>query len=229
MAYNPELKTSLRQRIGVIIIAIVLLGSTIALYMGIVLNYNNAGNNDTSQIDPEKEARYEELRAEYNAEIEAKAKELSATYFDTFATYRSRVKSFNAANITEVTFEDLKVGTGEEITEGFTDYSAYYIGWLSNETVFDSSFDDFANPTSLHFPLAGGNLIEGWNRGIIGMKIGGIREISIPAELAYGANEQGDIPANSPLKFIVMLIPFTDVEPSDELYELYYELYGGGY
>jgi FKBP-type peptidyl-prolyl cis-trans isomerase len=218
----------MKQRIGIIIVAIAMIGSTLALYAGIVLSYNNSGTQNALS-DTEKQARFDELYAEYMARIDAQAVELSATYFDEFVTYKSRVKSFNAAAITEVTHTDLKIGDGAEVTEGFTDYSAYYIGWLSDETIFDASFNDPANPSTLTPPLSGGNMIEGWNVGIIGMKIGGIREISIPAELAYGDQERGSIPANSPLKFIVMLIPLVDeVEVSDELMQLYYELSGGG-
>jgi len=227
MAQSPELKTSLKQRIGVIIIAVILVGSTIALYMGIVLNYNN-GNN-TSQ-NSEKQARFDELYAEYQNKLTQQAEELSAIHFGTFSAYRSRVKSFNAANITKVSFEDLKVGDGAEVTEDFTDYAAYYIGWLADETIFDTSLNDVTDPTSLQYPLFGGNMIEGWNQGIIGMKIGGIREISIPAELAYGSEERGSIPANSPLKFIVMLIAQPEsIDWPDEMYDLYQELYGGEY
>jgi len=225
MAQYPELKTSLKQRIGVIIIAVVLIGSTIALYMGIVLNYNNSTNNTAANT--EKQERWEELYAAYQAETDVKAKEFSDIYFDQFVAHKGRVKSFNAAAITSVTTIDLKVGDGAEITEGFTDYSAYYIGWISDETIFDSSFNDPSNPTSLKFPLPGGNMIEGWNQGLIGMKIGGVREISIPAELAYGDQERGSIPANSPLKFVVMLIPLVEeIEWPDEMLDLYYELYG---
>jgi FKBP-type peptidyl-prolyl cis-trans isomerase len=226
MAQAPELKTSLKQRIGIIIVAVILLGSTVALYMGIVLNYSDG--NSSATANSEKEQRFNELYSQYQTEVDAQAKEYSDIHFDTFAQYKSKVKAYNAAAITEVTHTDLKVGDGEEVTEGFDNYSAYYIGWLSDETVFDTSFDSFETPTALKSPLPGGQMIEGWNVGIIGMKIGGVREISIPSELAYGDQEQGNIPANSPLKFIVMLIPKApEIDWPEEMYELYYELYGG--
>jgi len=227
MAQNPELKTSLKQRIGVIIVVVALIGSTIALYMGIVLSYNSSNN---PAINSEKQARFDELYSQYQEQMSEQAAELSAIHFTEFSAHRSRVKSYNAANVTKLTYEDLKIGTGETVTEGFTDYAAYYIGWLSDETIFDTSLNDPDNPTSLKNPLAGGDMIEGWNQGIIGMKIGGIREISIPAELAYGPDERGSIPANSPLKFIVMLIAQPEtIDWSDEMFSLYSELYGGEY
>lgn len=224
MTKNTELKTSVGQRAAIIIVAIVLLGSTIALYAGIVLSYNKDAT--TSAVDSEKEDRFYELYDDYLAQTNAQANELSPLYFDQFIQYKSRVKSYNAAAITEVSHTDLKIGDGEEVTEGFYDYSAYYIGWLSDETIFDSSLNDTSNPTALTLPLSGGEMIEGWNQGIIGMKLGGIREISIPAELAYGNQENGTIPANSPLKFVIMLIPkIEEIDWSDEMYELYYELF----
>lgn len=224
MLQQSELKTSFKQRLAIIIVAIVLLGSTVALYMGIVLGYNNNGSNLSTT---EKQARFDELYAQYQAESTERATELSAEHFDTFLPFKSRVRSFNAAAITEVTTTDLVVGTGAEVTEGFFDYSAYYIGWLSDETIFDSSFDSTTDPTSLKLPLAGGQMIEGWNQGIIGMRLGGVREIAIPSELAYGDNDQGEIPAGSPLKFVIMLIPkVADVDWAEEMYELYAELYG---
>ncbi|MFV0484634.1 MAG: FKBP-type peptidyl-prolyl cis-trans isomerase [Candidatus Saccharimonadales bacterium] len=228
MVQSGELKTSAKMRVAIIAVAVLMLGSTIALYMGIVLGYNNSST--TSTATSEKEARFEELYAEYQAELSAQASELSLVYFDTFKPYLANVRSFNAADVTSVSTKDLVVGTGTEISEDFTDYMAYYIGWLSDETIFDSSFNSTTGPTALGTPLAGGNMIEGWNQGIVGMKIGGIREITIPSELAYGDTENGTIPANSPLKFIVMMIdPVEQIDWSDEMYDLYNEIYGTSY
>ena len=225
MVQSSELKTSLKTRIAIIVIAVMLLGSTVALYMGIVMSYGNGGTSTVAQS--EKEERLQELFNEYQERLAAQAAELSTKYFDTFKPQLERVRAFNAADITAIATKDLVVGTGAEMTEGDTNYMAYYLGWLADETIFDSSFDSTDSPTALKTPLAGGNLIEGWNQGILGMKIGGIREISIPAELAYGGEENGSIPANSPLKFVVMLIdPVEQIDWPEEMYELYGELYG---
>ena len=237
MIKNEENKTSVKLRIVIIIIAIFMLGSTFALYAGIVLSYNNPVTSTTEQ----KRKRFEELYGEYQTRLDAQAAELSKVYFDEFAQYKNRVKSFNAAGVDELKVVDLKVGTGRELTDvSDTDYAAYYIGWLSDETVFDSSFDDFSNPTALKEPLIGSpSMIQGWLEGITrdteddgtvyweGMRIGGIREITIPAVLGYGNTEQSNIPAGSPLKFVVMLIETPEeVEVSEELQQLYVELYG---
>ena len=230
MIANQDLHTSPRQRIVIVLIALLMLLSTFALYASIVLSSNGSSSSaETSALTAEEEARYQELLAEYQDKVNAQASELSSKYFDEFATFKSRVKSFNAADVTDVTWTDLKVGDGEEVNSGdFVEYSAYYIGWLSDETVFDSSFDDASKPTALNSPLAGTTeMIQGWKDGIQGMKIGGIREISIPSALGYGDQDQGSIPANSPLRFVVMLVPRVDeVEVPDELNNLYLKSMG---
>jgi len=227
MIQSSEYRTSTKQRIVIAIIAAAMLISTAALYFGIMVSYGN--NNDS--ITSAEEIEYEQLLQDYQDAMKAQGAELSAINFGAFNTWRGEVKAFNAASITELTTRDLVVGEGRELGESDFIYSAYYIGWLADETIFDSSFDDPASPSSLKLPLDGSeNLIEGWKRGIVGMKIGGIREISIPAEIAYGAVEQGSIPANSPLKFIVMLIePPEDIPVSDRLWELYEKKYGSLY
>lgn len=229
MIKNDELKTTGRQRIVIIVIAIFMLLSTFALYASVIMG--GGSSSTTSTADNEKVERFNELYQKYLNAVDKQSAELSSKYFDTFVSYKSRVKAYNAADITTTTAKDLVVGTGAEVTdENFVNYSAYYIGWLSDETIFDSSFDDAANPTSLKAPLEGTtNMIEGWLEGIVGMKIGGVREISIPSALAYGDQEQGSIPANSPLKFVVMLIdPVGDPEfaESEELQQLMNDLYG---
>ena len=239
MIKNDELKTTPKQRIIIVLIAILMLGSTFALYAGIVLNYNSSSSSSAS--DDAKVTRFNELYAEYQTKVDAQAQELSNVYFNEFSQYRSRVKSYNAAGVTELKVEDLKVGTGRELTEMTdTDYAAYYIGWLSDETVFDSSFDSYKNPSALSSPLGGStSMIQGWLEGISrntdddgnvvweGMRIGGVREITIPSVMAYGDTAQGDIPANSPLKFVIMLIEQPEeIEVTEELEELYNELYG---
>lgn len=237
MIINEERRTTPKQRIVIALIAVFLLGSTFALYAGIVLSYKNQETQNA--ISEEKQTRFNELFAEFQSRQDERAKELSNKYFNTFKAYRQNVKAFNAASVNTLQIRDIVKGTGREISsttdsEGNavaydTDYAAYYIGWLSDETIFDSSFDTTESPTSLKTPLSGsGSMIQGWLEGIEGMKIGGVREITIPSVMAYGETEQGSIPANSPLKFIIMLIEKpAPLEVSDELEQLGQELYGG--
>ena len=238
MIKNDELKTSPKQRILIILVAILMLGSTFALYAGIILN--SKSNEESSEVDSAKQARFDELYSEYQEKVDAQARELSDKYFAEFSEYRSSVKSFNAAGALDLKVNDLKVGTGREISSlEDIDYAAYYIGWLADETVFDSSFDNYDNPTRLKEPLTGStSMIEGWLEGIAryeddgnllweGMRIGGIREVTIPSVLGYGSKAQGNIPADSPLKFIILLIEKPEeVEIPEELERLYSEIYG---
>lgn len=99
--------------------------------------------------------------------------------------------------------EDLIVGTGAEAAVGST-VSVHYTGTLLNGAKFDSSLDR-GEPFS--FTIGTGSVIQGWEQGIPGMKVGGKRKLTIPPALAYGENGiPGAIPPNSTLLFEVELI-----------------------
>ena len=99
---------------------------------------------------------------------------------------------------------DEKVGDGKEAKAGDT-VSVHYTGTLTNGKKFDSSRD---RGKPFEFPLGAGRVIKGWDEGVAGMKEGGKRKLTIPADLAYGSREIGDglIPANSTLIFEVELV-----------------------
>lgn len=98
--------------------------------------------------------------------------------------------------------EDIKVGTGKKVTSG--DYiTIHYLGTLENGKKFDSSYDR-GEPFQTRIGV--GEVIEGWDMGVVGMKVGGKRKLTIPPQLAYGDREIGDIPANSTLIFEVELL-----------------------
>lgn len=202
---HKTLKTSWKQRIFIIVIAIIMLGSTLAVYISIVLTGNKTAD-QTSETDKQIAELQQQYQAK-QAELKAAAQPFSDRYLAEFSQYKSRVRSYNAttANTSGLQTVDLKEGTGATLEEG-TDYLAYYIGWCADESIFDSSLDNFDNPTLLGAPIPGGNLIEGWTQGVIGMKIGGVRELTIPGELAYGETRELCGGTNSPLKFVVMAI-----------------------
>ncbi|MCL2095121.1 FKBP-type peptidyl-prolyl cis-trans isomerase [Candidatus Saccharibacteria bacterium] len=165
--------------------------------------------------------RFQELFHEYITKIDALTTSLSDEYLADFHALLSEVAPFDSTKanaLTEVAIRDIKVGDGPEITDG---YSAYYIGWLADGTIFDSSLSH--DQATLLFPIAGGeNLIQGWKDGIAGMKIGGVREITMSSSLGYGPFGHGLIPASSPLRFVIMLIdPIEIPDPCDELLDLY--------
>ncbi|MBI1984709.1 MAG: FKBP-type peptidyl-prolyl cis-trans isomerase [Candidatus Wildermuthbacteria bacterium] len=99
--------------------------------------------------------------------------------------------------------EDIKIGEGTEAKAGNT-VLVNYIGTLTDGTKFDSSYD---RGLPLSFVLGQGQVIAGWDQGILGMKIGGKRKLTIPPSLAYGeAGAGGVIPPNATLIFEVELV-----------------------
>jgi len=108
-----------------------------------------------------------------------------------------------AAPVTKLKIEDLIAGTGAEAKAGDT-LSMNYTGWLENGTKFDSSLD---RGQPFKFVLGQGDVIAGWDQGIVGMKVGGKRKLTIPPSLGYGADGAGNtIPPNAVLIFEVELL-----------------------
>ena len=99
--------------------------------------------------------------------------------------------------------EDLRPGAGAEAKAG-NSVAVHYVGTLTNGTKFDSSRDRGAGFT---FRLGAGQVIKGWDQGVAGMKVGQLRKLTIPPELAYGARGFPPvIPPNSTLVFEVELL-----------------------
>jgi FKBP-type peptidyl-prolyl cis-trans isomerase len=100
-----------------------------------------------------------------------------------------------------VKYKDLKIGKGDQAVLGKIDV-VKYTGYLTDGTKFDSS-DDQGKP--LEFTLGNGEVIEGFDDGIFGMRVGGERQLVIPPEAGYGEAGSGKIPPNSTLVFVVKL------------------------
>lgn len=98
--------------------------------------------------------------------------------------------------------EDLVEGSGPVVTPGSA-VTVHYRGWLTNGTQFDSSYDR-SQPFS--FTVGTGQVIQGWEQGIPGMKVGGKRKLTVPPYLGYGDATVGIIPPNSTLVFEVELL-----------------------
>lgn len=113
-------------------------------------------------------------------------------------------------SITELQKIDTQVGTGREAEPGFN-VTVHYTGWLYDPsaedkkgTKFDSSVD---RGQPFNFFLGGGQVIQGWDEGFTGMKVGGKRTLIIPPEMGYGARGAGGvIPPNATLVFDVELL-----------------------
>ena len=99
--------------------------------------------------------------------------------------------------------DDVKVGSGAEATPGKT-VTVHYVGTLTNGSKFDSSRDRGQGFT---FRLGAGQVIQGWDTGVAGMKVGGVRKLTIPPDMGYGARGYPPvIPPNSTLVFEVELL-----------------------
>lgn len=111
-----------------------------------------------------------------------------------------------SAPITELIVQDSVVGTGAAAAPG-DEVTVHYVGTLTTGAIFDASANHPETANGFSFTLGAGQVIAGWDRGIVGMKVGGKRTLIIPASLAYGNRAVGNvIPANSDLIFQVELL-----------------------
>ena len=174
------------QRIVSLILAILFLVSSV----GAVAYYVLAAN-DNPQAEQQK-AIEEAIKQQQDQQINQKEGKLEGTKL---ANYQP------VTSVPTLVTQDIKEGTGAVVKEGET-VTVNYTGALAKDgTIFQSSLD-LGQPVSFGLD----QVIKGWTQGIPGMKVGGTRRLIIPASLAYGAQAQGGIPANSDLVFDVDLI-----------------------
>lgn len=205
--------TSQGQRIGIWIIAVVLAVGTIGSFFAIILANDNTKIDQASSLKQQEDLQ--KAYTEYQTKMTAQADELSKQYYPTLASFKDKAGAFNKDDVKGLASEDLKIGDGEEIKDG-TSYSAYYIGWNPEGKIFDQSIDG----DKLKSPIPGSGLIEGWTEGVKGMKINGVRLLTIPADKAYGdkgGSDQSLIPPHTPLKFIVFAIPTPPTIPLPDI------------
>lgn len=203
------------QKIFIWVIAVTMLVGSVGTYFLMILANDNAAL-DQQRLQ-EAQAEYTQAYQKYQEETATQAEELSDKYYDEFKKYEKETSKFSADDVSELKTKDIVKGDGEEITQDST-FLAYYIGWTPDGKVFDSSLDE--GGLKPPFAVAPGSVIVGWTEGLAGMKKGGVRQLTIPAGQAYGETGQGDIPPNTPLRFIVFapdeaVIP--EPQPSEEL------------
>ena len=109
---------------------------------------------------------------------------------------------FTGRHVKKLIIRDIKIGEGKEAVKGKT-LTVHYIGTLFNGKKFDSSRD-----RNKHFLFRMGSkeVIQGWEEGLLGMKVGGIRKLIIPPHLAYREKGSRGVPPNSALKFEIELL-----------------------
>jgi FKBP-type peptidyl-prolyl cis-trans isomerase len=103
---------------------------------------------------------------------------------------------------------DLVVGTGPDATVGKT-ISVNYTLWLYDTSKTDGKgtlVQSSVGSTPFSFVLGAGQVIKGWDQGVVGMKVGGTRRLIVPPDLAYGSTGQNGIPANATLVFDISLL-----------------------
>lgn len=103
---------------------------------------------------------------------------------------------------------DLKIGTGDATAASGSTLTVDYTGWLYDASKPDQKglqFDSSIGQTAFTFTLGVGQVIKGWDQGVVGMKAGGVRRLVIPPSLAYGSTRSGSIPPNSTLLFEITL------------------------
>jgi len=106
-------------------------------------------------------------------------------------------------DVTQLVTTDLEEGTGAAAKAGDCLQMKYYGTLASDGKMFD---ENYTKPTSLQLQLGSGQVIKGWDEGLVGLKEGGTRRLVIPAAKAYGEQAAGEIPANSALVFVVKLV-----------------------
>ena len=105
----------------------------------------------------------------------------------------------------ELKVMDKVIGKGDMAVKGDT-VGVYYTGWLYRDGKRGKKFDSSVDKP-FEFKLGGGEVIDGWDRGVEGMRVGGMRELIIPPELGYGAHgSPPDIPPNATLDFEIQLL-----------------------
>jgi FKBP-type peptidyl-prolyl cis-trans isomerase len=155
--------------------------AVVAIVLGVGIWYNNQSNQ-----------AYQQQQAAQGQQAQQEAAQQQQQ------TQQQLQKAMNDLKITDAT-----VGTGATVKQGDT-VNVLYAGSLDDGTVFDASSKHGNQPFS--FTVGAGNVIQGWDLGLVGMKVGGKRDLVIPSDLGYGPGGSGPIPPNATLHFTIQLL-----------------------
>lgn len=220
--------TSTGQRVGIWVIAGALVIGTVGGFLAMILSSDNDAK--TQQVLAEYQAAYAEYQKETTKQeddVKARTQQLSDTYYAQFSSQKSKVKTFSSADVKELSTSTINDGDGVMIKDDST-YLAYYIGFTPDGKIFDSSLEE----KSLKQPLIvrPSGVIAGWAEGMKGKKIGGVYQLTIPSDRAYGEAGSGEsIPPNTPLTFVVMPIEILKTVTEPQISEEVINAYGTQY
>lgn len=122
----------------------------------------------------------------------------------------SKKQASSIQDITDLKIQEIKVGSGSAEVEIGDTISVHYAGFLTDGRKFDSSYD---RKTPFSVEIGKGQVIKGFEQGVLKMRLGGKRRIFIPDSLGYGSKGQGPIPPNADLIFEVELL---DIKKKEE-------------
>ncbi len=187
--------TTRGQQIGIWIIAVVLTVGTVGSFLIMILaNDNSKKDTAVSQTDQAAQMKAYQEKAKQQAQAAAA---------NSIALNGYGAAKFDAASVTALQKEILVAGTGDEVKSADT-INASYFGWTSDGVIFDSSTKkDTGKDTPISLSLA--SVIKGWTDGLTGQRVGSTIKLTIPGDLAYGAQGSGSIGPNAPLIFIVTI------------------------
>lgn len=178
--------TSKAQKIGIWFIIVAMTIGSIGAYFIVIVDTEN------QKRDAAQQAKIQEQIKKQQEQEAKKVKEPLEGY---------SAEPFDKASVSKLVIKDIKVGEGKAATESST-VKVNYFGWTADGKIFDSSKKD-GTLSPVEFPL--NQVIPGWTEGLDGVKAGGVRKLTIPADKAYGDSPQSGAPAG-PLVFVVQVI-----------------------
>lgn len=180
-----------KQIVGGVVAVVAVIGLAVTGYVFSTKNNTQTSNNSRATASPTAESK---TTPKPSATTQPQAKK------EDFSVYQKHVSD------ADVLVADTVKGTGDAVEPG-DKVAMLYKGWLTNGTMFDQSRADTNGQLKpFVFTIGAGEVIRGWDNGIVGMKQGGKRRLIVPPAVGYGATGQGSIPGNSVLIFDVELV-----------------------